>query len=47
MFLSRNKIDNVYPFKPQFYYIDVGFKVVVRGLGGGGGNEIIQACFSD
>ena len=26
MFLSRNK--NVYPCKPQFYYIKVGFKGV-------------------
>ena len=26
MFLSRNKKDNVYPCKPQFYYIKVGFK---------------------
>ena len=25
MFLSRNKKSNVYPFKPQFYYIKVGF----------------------
>ena len=28
MFLSRNKKDNVYPCKPQFYYIKVGFKGV-------------------
>ena len=28
MFLSRNKKYNVYPFKPQFYYIKVGFKGV-------------------
>ena len=28
MFLSRNKKNNVYPFKPQFYYIKVGFKGV-------------------
>ena len=28
MFLSRNKLDNVYPCKPQFYYIKVGFKGV-------------------
>ena len=28
MFLSRNYIDNVYPCKPQFYYIKVGFKGV-------------------
>ena len=25
MFLSRNKQNNVYPCKPQFYYIKVGF----------------------
>ena len=35
MFLSRNKKNNVYPCKPQFYYIKVGFK----------GFKIIQACF--
>ena len=28
MFLSRNKKYNVYPCKPQFYYIKVGFKGV-------------------
>ena len=28
MFLSRNKNKNVYPCKPQFYYIKVGFKGV-------------------
>ena len=28
MFLSRNKKDNVYPCKPQSYYIKVGFKRV-------------------
>ena len=27
-FLSRNKKNNVYPCKPQFYYIKVGFKGV-------------------
>ena len=27
-FLSRNKKNNVYPCKPQFYYIKVGFKEV-------------------
>ena len=27
-FLSRNKKNNVYPRKPQFYYIKVGFKGV-------------------
>ena len=26
MFLSRNKKNNVYTCKPQFYYIKVGFK---------------------
>ena len=28
MFLSRDKKNNVYPRKPQFYYIEVGFKGV-------------------
>ena len=28
MFLSRNKKNNVYPCKPQFYYIKVGFERV-------------------
>ena len=28
MFLSRNKKKNVYPCKPQFYYIKVEFKGV-------------------
>ena len=28
VFLSRNKKNNVYPCKPQFYYIKVGFKWV-------------------
>ena len=28
MLLSRNKKNNVYPFKLQFYYIKVGFKGV-------------------
>ena len=28
MFLNRNKKYNVYPCKPQFYYIRVGFKGV-------------------
>ena len=37
MFLSRNKKNNVYPSKPQFYYIKVGFK----------GVKIIWACFRD
>ena len=34
-FLSRNKKNNVYPCKPQFYYINVGFK----------GVNIIKVCF--
>ena len=37
MFLSRNKKNKVYPCKPQFYYIKVGFK----------GVRIIKACFRD
>ena len=37
MFLSRDKENNVYPCKPQFYYIKVGFK----------GVKIIQACLRD
>ena len=28
MFLSRNKENNLYPCKPQVYYIKVGFKGV-------------------
>ena len=28
VFLSRNKKNNAYPGKPQFYYINVGFKGV-------------------
>ena len=28
MFLSKSKKNNVYPCKPQFYYINVGFKGV-------------------
>ena len=35
MFFSRNEKNNVYPCKPQFYYIKVGFNVV----------KIIWACF--
>ena len=35
MFLTRNKKNNIYPCKPQFYYIKVGFK----------GVNIIQTCF--
>ena len=37
VFLSRNKKNNVYPCKPQFYYIKLGFK----------GAKIIYACFRD
>ena len=37
MFLSKYKKNNVYPCKPQFYYIKVGFKEV----------KLIQACFDD
>ena len=37
MFLSRNKRNNVYPCKPQFYHIKVGLK----------GIKIIKACFRD
>ena len=37
MFLSRNNKNNVYPCKPQFYYIKVGFK----------GVKIIYVCFRD
>ena len=37
MFLSRTKESNVYPSKPLFYYIKMGFK----------GFKIIKACFRD
>ena len=37
MFLSGNNKNNVYPCKPQFYYIKVGFK----------GFKIINVCFRD
>ena len=37
MFSSKNKKKNVYPYKPQFYYIKVGFK----------GVKVIEACFRD
>ena len=37
MFLSRNKKTKVYPCKPQFYYIKVGFK----------GVKILSVCFHD
>ena len=35
MFSSKNKKNNIYPCKPQFYYIKVGFM----------GVKIIQVCF--
>ena len=35
--MSRNKKNNVYPCKPQFYYIKVGFKEI----------KIIKVCFRD
>ena len=37
MYLSRNKKNNVYPCKPQFYCIKVGFQ----------GVKIILVCFRD
>ena len=37
MFWAKNKKNNVYPCKPQFYFIKVGFK----------GVKIIKACFHD
>ena len=37
VFFSRNKENNVYPCKPQFFYIKVGLK----------GVKIIQVCFRD
>ena len=37
MLLSRNKKNTLYPCKPQFNYIKVGFK----------GVKIIYACFCD
>ena len=37
LFLSKNQTNNVYPCKPQFYYIKMGFK----------GVKIIKACFRD
>ena len=37
MFSSRNKKNNVYPCKPQFYYIKLWFKWV----------KVTQACFHD
>ena len=37
MFSSRNKKNNVYPCKPQFYYIKVGLK----------GSKLYSVCFRD
>ena len=37
MFYSRNKKNNVYPCKPHFFYIKVGFE----------GVKITQTCFRD
>ena len=37
-FFSRNKKNNVYPYKPQFYCIKVGFKV-------GGGSKLYRHDF--
>ena len=42
MFLNRNKKkNNVYPCKPQFYYIKVG----LSGGGGGGGSKLYRHVF--
>ena len=41
MCLSRNKKKNVYPYKPQFYYIKVGLK----GERGGGGTKLYRYVF--
>ena len=40
MGLSSNKKNNIYPCKPQFYYIKEGFK-------GGGRVKITYVCFRD
>ena len=41
VFLSRIMENNVYPCKPQFYYIKVGFK----GGGGGGSKFFVMHIF--
>ena len=41
--LIRNKKNNIYLCKPQFYYIKVGFK----GGGGGGGGQNYIGMFRD
>ena len=41
MFMSRNMKNNVYPYKPQIYYIKVGFK---WGGGGGVGGGVSKLC---
>ena len=38
MFLSRNNKNNVYPYKTQFYYIEVGVL---------GGKKYTGNCFRD
>ena len=54
MFLSRNKNNNVYPCKPQFYYIKVGFKgptlyrhVFVMGLARCGKGAFVAFFFKE
>ena len=43
MCLSRNKNSDIYPCKPQFYCIKVGFKGAGV-VGGGGGGTISYVC---
>ena len=40
MFSNRNKKNNIYPCKAQFYYIKVGLK------GGGGGGQNYVGVFT-
>ena len=56
MFLSKNKKNNVYPCKPQFYYIKVGFKgsklyrrvfVMIQGKRQAGAGYIIDDSDTD
>ena len=42
MFSSRNKKNNGYPCKPQFYFIKVGFN---GGGEGGGGSKLYRYVF--
>ena len=44
MFLSRNKKNNAYPCKPQFYYIQVGFKRVIYVCFHDGQKTYIRSC---